>query len=106
MVSTVSLANDAGICSALLGTLNTEEFIAQASRPRRMPGRWRVFVAASNHVFAMMRLYSAHQDGGDERTPDLVRSLDAAFALLGTTLDRFKPVSFDGATRPETANRR
>lgn len=92
--------------SAVRGTLNTEEIIAQASRPSRMRGRRRVFVAASDHVFGMIRLYGSHQESIGESAPAVMRSLDAALALLGTTLDRFKPVPFEDAARSETANRR
>lgn len=85
--------------ATVLGTLNTNEIIARASRPSRMPGRRRVFVATSDHVFGMMRLYGAHQDGVGETTPAVVRNLDAALALLGTALDRFKPVPVDDGPR-------
>jgi len=85
-----------------IGALNTSDIITRASRPSRMPGRRRVFVAASDHVFGMMRLYGAHQEGIGESTPTVVRNLDAALALLGTTLDSFKPVCLDGvAPSPE-----
>ena len=90
-----------------LGTLNTDEIIARASRPSRMPGRRRVFVAASDHVFGMMRLYGAHQDGVGETTPawcavsmsplcfSVPRWIDSIRSPSRTRRDRRPPIRAD-----------
>jgi len=79
--------------AADIGPLDTGELVNRAHRPSRMPGRRRVFVAASDHVYGMMRLYGAHQENVGENTPIVVRSVEDALALLGTTMDRLRPVA-------------
>ncbi len=76
-----------------VGALDTGGIVARGHRPSRMPGKRRIFVAGNDHVFGMVRMYGAHQDGIGENSSEVVRSLDDAHALLGTTLDRFKPVA-------------
>jgi hypothetical protein len=76
-----------------LGVIDTGAMVMRAQRPSRMPGRRRIFVAASDHAFGMMRLYGAHQEVAGETLPIVVRTLDEALALLDVPLDQFKPVS-------------
>lgn len=75
------------------GPIDTQELIARARMPSRMPGRRRFFVAGTDHAYGMLRLYGAHQEGIDETAPTIVRRLDEALAALGVAADSFAPVT-------------
>jgi hypothetical protein len=58
--------------------------------PRVMQGARRVLVAPQDNVFGMIRMYGLHQAvRGDE--PAVVRSLQAAYDLLGIRAPEFRP---------------
>ncbi len=58
--------------------------------PRVMQGTKRVMVAPQDNVFGMIRMYGLHQAVlGDE--PAVVRSLQAAYDLLGVRAPDFQP---------------
>ncbi len=73
-------------------SIDTQELIARAHTPSRMPGRRRFFVAGNDHAYGMMRVYGAHQEGIDETAPTIVRRLEEALAALGVAADSFAPV--------------
>lgn len=74
------------------GPIDTNELIARARTPSRMPGRRRFFVTGTDHAYGMMRLYGAHQEGIDETAPTIVRRLDEALAALGVGAGSFVPL--------------
>ncbi|MBI3197932.1 MAG: hypothetical protein HYZ40_10595 [Rhodospirillales bacterium] len=60
--------------------------------PRVMKGTKRVLVAPQDTVFGMIRMYGLHQAvQGDE--PAVVRSLQAAYDLLGVRVPDFRPLA-------------
>lgn len=73
-------------------SIETAQLVTRAHFPSRMPGRRRIFVARTDVAFGMLRVYGAHQEQINERAPLIVRTLDEALALMGTTRDQFQPV--------------
>lgn len=60
--------------------------------PRVMSGTKRVLVAPRDTVFGMIRMYGLHQAvQGDE--PTIVRTLQAAYDLLGVRVPDFRPLA-------------
>lgn len=54
-----------------------------------MPGQRRVFVAPHDHLFGMLRMYSAYQDD----PPAIVRTFDEALQALQLSAPTFEPVT-------------
>lgn len=66
----------------------------RAAVPPSAPGHRRVHVAPGDHLYGMMRMYSAYQDD-----PGLliVRSLDQAYDVLGVAAGDFEPLAAPGS---------
>jgi hypothetical protein len=63
----------------------TEVVVSQGLTPTRMLGRRRVFVAGSDVIYGLLRLYGSYQHGLGTPTPPVVRSLEEALEMFGLT---------------------
>ena len=72
--------------SAIPAAFPSELAHQRAFVPSPVPGRRRVYVAPSDLIFGMFRMWAVHHD---DPTVDIVRSLDEAFAALAVEAGDF-----------------
>jgi hypothetical protein len=84
-----------GHCPGILDLSATEnimvpmaDLVALARRRPVMAGTRRVFVATNDVTYGLCRMVGAYQDA---EGPEIVRSLDAAYAMLGIADAAFEP---------------
>lgn len=77
--------------SEVTGDVPTADIRFRGESPARMPDRRRIFVAPTDLVFGMLRIYGAHQDIGGTPPPTVVRTIAEAYALLDLSEPTFEP---------------
>ena len=78
-----------------------EVVVERASRPPKLPGQARVIVAPREPMWAMNRIFAAHQLYRMGEEPLLVRSLEEAYRALRMVDPVFEPVAVDPLSRLE-----
>jgi hypothetical protein len=72
---------------------------AYGGSPRVMAGARRILVAPDDEMFGIARLYGLHQSTSQGEEPMVVRSLPAAYDLLGLKDPDFQPFEIGGQPR-------
>jgi len=97
-----ALASRYGLCDSIVDfsglvriEIDTSYLRTMANRQPVMTGKRRVLVAPQPEMFGLGRLYGLQQAATTGATePEMVRTLDEAFAALGLRSPNFVPVVF------------
>jgi hypothetical protein len=78
-----------------------EVVVERSSKPPMLPGQARVIVAPREPLWAINRIFAAHQLFRQGEEPMLVRSIEEAYQALSMVDPVFEPVAVDAVTRLE-----
>ncbi|MDP1963880.1 MAG: hypothetical protein Q8K93_16945 [Reyranella sp.] len=67
-------------------------FVERARRPEQVPGTKRIIVAPDPLMFGMAHKFQSHQELSGNTAPQVVRSLEEAYAAMEVTGQNFEPI--------------
>ena len=69
--------------------------VERARKPELVPGSQRIIVAPDPEVFELGRMFQSYQELSGNTVPQVVLSLEDAYAAMGVTGLDFEPVDFN-----------
>jgi hypothetical protein len=73
--------------------ITSEQISGRAQKPQPRPSQRRIFVATKAEAYGICRMFAAFQAAHRIAEPEIVRTMQEAYVLLGLDGPRFEPVS-------------